>query len=66
MTRSGAPVQGACGDGNTVTSAEVAQLPGAAAAGDGPLAKNSRRNLHVSSKHAVGAGAERRARSISI
>src|SRR5258708_15890105 len=32
MMRSGAPVQGACGDGKTVTSAEFAQLPDAAAA----------------------------------
>ena len=31
MTRSGAPVHGACGDGKTVTSAEFVQLSAAAA-----------------------------------
>ena len=40
MTRSGAPVQGASGDGKTVISAGLAQLSDAAAAGDSAIEKS--------------------------
>jgi len=65
MTRSGAPFQGATGVGNAMTSADVAQPPEAAAAGDGAVAINKGRNPCVISKHVVAAEAKRRARSIS-
>jgi hypothetical protein len=51
MTRSGAPVQGACGDGKTVISA--AQPSDAAAAGD--TAIENRKNTPAVSRDAVAA-----------
>ena len=62
MTRSGAPVQGASGDGKTVTSAASAQLSDAAAAADPATEKNP----PAISVNAVVAAAMRRPRSIWI
>jgi hypothetical protein len=62
MTRSGAPVQGACGDGKTVTSAASVQLSDAAAAGD--LA--SEKDPPAISNNAVVAAAKRRPTNIWI
>ena len=66
MTRSGAPVQGASGDGKIVTSAELAQPSDAAAAGDCAVEKSRRKNPPVTSKNAVAAAAKRCPRNIWI
>jgi hypothetical protein len=54
MTRSGAPVQGASGDGKMVTSAEPAQLSDTAA-GDTVADKSRRKNPPAIGKIAVAA-----------
>jgi hypothetical protein len=64
MTRSGAPVQGASGDGKTVTSAGFAQPSDAAAAGDSAVEKSSTNKPPATGKNAIAAAAKRRARSI--
>jgi hypothetical protein len=64
MTRSGAPVQGACGDGKTVTSAVSAQASDAAIAGDAASENNNKEDPPAVSKNAVAAAAKRRPRSI--
>jgi hypothetical protein len=63
MTRNGALLQGARGDGKTVTSAGFTQLSDAAAAGD-VVAKSRTEYPPAISKNAVTAAAKRRARSI--
>ncbi|HXN69134.1 MAG TPA: hypothetical protein VN926_15965 [Bradyrhizobium sp.] len=63
MTRSGAPVQGAIGDGKTVISAAFAQTD-AAAAGDSTIEKSRTKNPSAIGKNAIAAAAKRRARSI--
>jgi hypothetical protein len=63
MTRSGAPVQGAIGDGRTVISAAFAQAI-AAAAGDGAIEESKTKGPPATSKNDVAAAARRRARTI--
>jgi hypothetical protein len=65
MTRSGAPVQGDCGDARTVTSAAFAHLSEAAAAGDSAVEKSNRKNPPAVSKN-VAAAAKRRPGNIWI
>jgi hypothetical protein len=63
MTRSGAPVQGAIGDGKTVISAAFAQTDAAAAA-DSAIENSKPNSPPAISKNDVAAAARRRARSI--
>ena len=68
MTRSGAPLQGACGDGKTVTSAGFTQLSDAAAAGD-VVAKSRTENPpsdQQECRHSGGKAARKKHLSITL